>query len=245
VDGDFGSKFLPALAARSGWVGDSASTSRALLRRGTDWHTRVSSKHIKELHRLERRLREAGRLEYSVLDADKDCVAWVDQFLAIENSGWKGASGTSMGSHASDEDYFREITRAAHRHGRLQMMRLELNDTAIAMKCNFLALPGAFAFKIAYDERYRKYSPGLLLELFNMDCLARNSAGVEWMDSCADSGHSMVERIWPDRREIGSQFTAGRGLVSRALVLAAPRYRRFKAMVKVPENTPLSTEVSI
>ena len=65
------------------------------------------------------------------------------------------------------------------------MLALRLNGRRIACKCNFLAGPGSFAFKIAFDEAYARYSPGKLLEVENIR-LAHERPGLEWMDSCAD-----------------------------------------------------------
>jgi hypothetical protein len=81
------------------------------------------------------------------------------------------------------------------------MFGLYLDGEPIAMKVNFLAAPGAFAFKIAYDERYSKYSPGVQLELENIRRLHAQES-VEWMDSCAVPNHFMINRMWKERRTI-------------------------------------------
>ena len=44
---------------------------------------------------------------------------------------------------------------------------------AIAMKCNLRAGDGAVAFKIAYDEAYARFSPGVLLEIEQIERLHR------------------------------------------------------------------------
>ena len=81
------------------------------------------------------------------------------------------------------------------------MLALELNGKPIAQKCNFLAENGSYAFKIAYDEDYARYSPGLLLEIENIEHF-HATPEIEWMDSCAVPDHFMINRLWLDRRTI-------------------------------------------
>jgi CelD/BcsL family acetyltransferase involved in cellulose biosynthesis len=234
LDSAFGKTFLPALSARAGWVRDEREAARALLTRDAAAPIGISSKHRKELRRLERRLSDLGRLRYSALQQDEDCEPWIAKFLSLESAGWKGRSQTALDSRDTDRAFFREITAEAYRHGRLQMLMLELGDAVVAMKCNFLAMPGAFAFKIAYDETYERYSPGLLLELFNSVQMLTQCPQVAWMDSCADPGHAMIERLWTERRRIGGHMVCGRGLIPRAVVLAGPLYRRVMARFRSP-----------
>src|SRR5437899_10808553 len=54
-------------------------------------------------------------------------------------------------------------------------------------------------FVFAFDEAYRAYSPGFLLEVENVRRLHQRPA-VRWMDSCADAQHAMINRLWPGRR---------------------------------------------
>jgi hypothetical protein len=91
------------------------------------------------------------------------------------------------------------------------MLALSLNGRTIAYKCNFLAGRGSFAFKIAFDEEYARYSPGVLLEYENIRLL-HERAGVEWMDSCASPDRMMINQLWPERRTIQTVAVAtGKG----------------------------------
>jgi hypothetical protein len=55
-------------------------------------------------------------------------------------------------------------------------------------------------FKTAYDESYARFSPGLLLQIENLDMLER--PGLDWMDSCAAENHPMIDNLWTERRDI-------------------------------------------
>jgi hypothetical protein len=115
------------------------------------------------------------------------------------------------------------------------MLGLFLNGRPIALKCNLLAGDGSFAFKIAYDETLARYSPGVLLELFNIDYLHCRSE-IRWMDSCAVPGHPMIERLWLDRRIIqDTLLSTGRG-PGDFIVSFLPGLRWVKRQVSRPRR---------
>ena len=93
---------------------------------------------------------------------------WIDDFLRIEASGWKGRNGSAMACTESepalrDRDPRRGVPpRAAHRRA---------GSTSAAGRSRgasaSLAGEAAYAFKTAYDESYARFSPGAMLELAN------------------------------------------------------------------------------
>jgi CelD/BcsL family acetyltransferase involved in cellulose biosynthesis len=193
---------------RNAWL--ASSQQRALLRRAATTETEprldISSRRLKELRRQERRLREQGELAIESLSPHAklaEVELAIAEFLQLERAGWKGAQGTAMACRPADRDFFAGLVRAAWRAGQLRMITMRLDGRPIAMKCNFVALPGSFAFKIAYAEELAHYSPGVLLELENMRRL-HSDARVQWMDSCAAPGHPMLEHLWKDHRRIES-----------------------------------------
>jgi hypothetical protein len=87
------------------------------------------------------------------------------------------------------------------------MLGLCLNSRPIALQCNFLAGPGAFAFKVAFDEAYGHASPGVLLEVENVRRV-HELPEVRWMDSCAGAGPSAVKELWAGRRVLETLLVA-------------------------------------
>jgi Acetyltransferase (GNAT) domain len=180
----------------------------------------MSGKKRKELRRLRRRLADEGPVEFRELRADGPVEEWAWRFLELESSGWKGRRGSAFAADEENRRFFLETLRGAFRRGRLMMLELRLGERTIAMKCNLLAGAGSFAFKIAYDEAYARFSPGVLLELENVRRLHARPE-IAWMDSCATAGHAMIEGLWKDRRVIQtvvmSTGSAGGGFVVSAL----------------------------
>jgi len=185
----------------------SSSHARALLLRSDTADAylseAVSGGKLKELRRQQRRLSEKGELKIESLEPTGDVETAITEFLALERAGWKGAQGTAMSCRPADREFFADLVRGAFNAGRLQMITMRLDGRPVAMKCNLLAPPGSFSFKIAYAEELAQYSPGVLLELENIRRL-HAEARVQWMDSCAVPGHPMIERLWKEQRLIQS-----------------------------------------
>ena len=161
----------------------------------------LSAKHRKMIRRQERQLSEIGRLEYDALTPDDDVEVWIEEFLRLEASGWKGREKSAIASDESDQSYFRSIATEAFRQGRLSMLALRLDGRPIAFKCDFHAGRGLFTFRIAFDENYARNSPGMLLETENVRRLHARSQ-IDWVDSCNDSFNFMFNRLWLERRTI-------------------------------------------
>jgi CelD/BcsL family acetyltransferase involved in cellulose biosynthesis len=191
------------------------ATSRALLRPRADaeayFAEAYSARMRKDLRRRERRLAERGQVTHQELAPGADAVPWIEDFLALEASGWKGQRGSALHCTERGREFFRRAAREAARRGRLRMAALCVDGRRIAMQCDFTAQEGAFAFKVAYDEAYARFGPGILLELENIRRLHRDGAPC-WMDSCAEPDHEATNRLWMDRRAIATLVAAtGRG----------------------------------
>ncbi|HZN86261.1 MAG TPA: GNAT family N-acetyltransferase [Burkholderiales bacterium] len=201
--------------------------TRALFRprRSAEGYLRaaVRGRRLKEFRRLARRLADQGRLEYRQLGRSEHAADWIGAFLALEARGWKGRAGTALASTNANRAWFERIALEAGRRGRLLIHGLYLNGRALALSCKIRAGDGAYAFKIAYDEDYEQYSPGLLLELEQIVRM-HGSPRIGWLDSCAVPEHFMANRLWLDRRALET-VTVAAGGAGALLVMLLPLLR--------------------
>ncbi len=160
----------------------------------------VRKKKRKEIARLQSRLRDLGEVSFRRLENAQELADWTDCFLTLEASGWKGRDGAALANDGATAQLLRRALTGAFAAGRLDMRRLDVDGRAIAMLVNFLAPPGSFSFKIAFDEDYARFSPGVLIQLDNLNILDR--AEIDWMDSCAAPDHPMINSLWGERRAI-------------------------------------------
>lgn len=175
----------------------------------------LSGKKRKELRRQLARLCEEGAVNFVRQSDDSDLDEWIDQFLALEAAGWKGRAGSALAQGGATLSLFREALAGAAAQGRLERLSLTLARRPIAMLANFIAPPGAFSYKTAFDEAYARFSPGVLLQCENLLLLDRPD--IAWTDSCAAQDHPMIDHIWRERRTIGRLSIAIGGKLRRAV----------------------------
>jgi CelD/BcsL family acetyltransferase involved in cellulose biosynthesis len=205
-------------------------TRRAMLQTQhtpeTYWEANVRKKKRKEINRLVKRLGEIGDASFETLGRSDDVEPWIDSFLDLEARGWKGEAGSALAADPAIAEFFRTTIRGAHRHGKLDFHRLDLDGQPIAMLVNFLSSPGGFSFKIAFDEAYSRFSPGVLIERYNLRILGRDD--IQWMDSCASEDHPMIDSLWSERRDI-VRVTVPLGGRRRGMLFRLARFAENRA----------------
>jgi len=212
----------------------SESYERAVFRPGRTLdeylHVAISSRHRRDMRRKLRRLSERGRIAFDELDVEADTERWIEEFLTLEASSWKGKEGSAFACSEANRNYFITIAKEAFARGRLMMSAMRLDGKPVAQKFSLLAGCASFAFKISYDESYAYFSPGMLLEVENIGSLHRRS-DIEWMDSCATPIH-FINRIWPDRRKIQTLLVSTGATSSRLMISFLPFLRTLNRALR-------------
>jgi len=157
----------------------------------------LGKKRSKEWARQRRRLADGVALAFST---SSDASA-IEDFLALEAQGWKGARGTALARDPALALFTRTMLGAFAKDRRLTIFRLERAGAAIALGLVLRAQNRAFYWKTAYDENFAAFSPGLQLTLDLSRALQRDPA-IALTDSCAISDHPMIDRLWPARLQL-------------------------------------------
>jgi CelD/BcsL family acetyltransferase involved in cellulose biosynthesis len=180
----------------------------------------LSAHHRRELARKLRRL-EAELGAVGLIDRSGDPAAY-REFLALEHSGWKGANGTALACDSSHAAFFMELCERFAAAGQLQLLSLQSEQgVVVAMMCNLLLSGVAFGFKIAFDERLARFSPGMQLQLAYIELF--RAGGWSWTDSCTERDNGAINRLWPGRRVLRDAVAVPRELA------AAPLYAKWRA----------------
>jgi len=125
----------------------------------------MDGKQRRELSRRGRRLAKDHACEFlreEGLDIEGD-MQRLQTFTALEDSGWKGANGSSIMRRPGYAPYFRELVRSASFGGQLVWYTLRADDRPIAMYLAMRTRDTLWLPKIAYDERFAEHAPGMLL----------------------------------------------------------------------------------
>jgi CelD/BcsL family acetyltransferase involved in cellulose biosynthesis len=143
---------------------------------------RASAKFRANLRRRARRLGEMGAVALRRVDGGPDVDAAVDEFLALEASGWKGARGTAIALDPALAGFYRRIARDAAARGDLAIRALLLDGRAIAVHLGLVHRGVYYLPKTAYDEALGSVSPGQLLQREVLaECEARGLAGFDFL----------------------------------------------------------------
>ena len=130
---------------------------------GIDGHIEhvLPKRRLKDIERNIRRLSKLGSL-YFERSRDPDIVARrLEQFLELENSGWKGKAGTALLAKHEDAGFARSaFSPRADGLSLINTDTLLIDEYPIAISFNLQARHTAYTAKVAYDETYRRYSPG-------------------------------------------------------------------------------------
>jgi Acetyltransferase (GNAT) domain len=166
---------------------------------GADYVARaLPRRKRKDLQRLSRRLAETGALALTMATAPGAIAVALADFFALEARGWKGRAGTAA---AGDDDLRRFVQAAATQlagEGKAAVHRLLLDNRPIAAAIVLRSGAGAWFWKIAYDEAFARFSPGVLLTVVLTEELAADPA-TAFADSCATANHPMIDHIWRER----------------------------------------------
>lgn len=126
----------------------------------------MSKNRRKEIRRKTKKLEELGVLSWRVVQPNEIRAEHSNKFLALENDGWKGESGTSIQSNNDLKQFFNNVVDRLKVREMVFFTELCLNDEVIASTCNFRSGNTGFAFKLGWKQDYEKYSIGMLNEYF-------------------------------------------------------------------------------
>ncbi|WP_275784564.1 GNAT family N-acetyltransferase [Pararhizobium gei] len=163
----------------------------------------ISSHHVRELRRQWKNLSLLGPLSYNVARQPTEIRLRMEEFLALEASGWKGRQRTAMVLDRYRAAFAREAITNLAEADSVRIHTIDLNGTAIASMIVFMMGGDAYTWKTAFDEAYAKYSPGKLL-MTELTEWHLDDANIVRSDSCAVPDHPVMSRFWQEREDMGT-----------------------------------------
>ncbi len=193
----------------------------------------VSSKRRRELARNRRGLEALGMVRHEVHCSGEGLERAIAAFLEMEARGWKGKRGTAL---ACDDQTRQFALRAFTGESTNSICRadvLNLSGQPIAVSLTAFANRTGFTVKCTYDEDYRRYSAGLLLEVE----VIRSFLEEKWarhLDS-ATAGAHVIDALWPGRTEVGDLMFS-----------LSPRYSLTRlSALKTADQARQSTKITL
>jgi CelD/BcsL family acetyltransferase involved in cellulose biosynthesis len=169
----------------------------------------LSAHRQRELRRAGRRLTDLGAVLFTAATEPAAVAAAVEDFFALEASGWKGRAGTAAAGHGAVRGFFKTALSSLAAEGKAAVNRLLLDGRPIAAAITLSSGDAAWYWKTAYDEHFARYAPGILLTAALTEELTDNP-GIARTDSCAAPGNAMLDTIWGERLTLCNRLIAVR-----------------------------------
>ncbi|GAC1044162.1 GNAT family N-acetyltransferase [Rhizobium sp. No.120] len=163
----------------------------------------ISNAHLREMRRQWRLLENHGEVTYSVARQPRDIHGRMEEFLALEASGWKGKKRSALVTDRHHAAFAREAISNLAAIDAVRIHTIDLNGRAIASMIVLIMGGEAYTWKTAYDEAYARFSPGKLL-MGELTEWHLDDANVVRSDSCAVPDHPIMSRFWHEREDMGT-----------------------------------------
>ncbi len=195
------------------------------------WEGR-EAKFRKNIDRLQRRMKEQGKLELVRYRPEPACGGEVDPrwdlfdtCVALAQRSWQGNRGDKTNlCHAEVSGFFREAHAVAARRGNVDLSLLYFNDEPAAFMYNYRRHGEIIGLRRGFDPRFKDLRPGLVLQKMMLE------DGHHRGDRCYDlgTGSHDAKQPWRTSFQTSYRFTYFPGLVLRAQLLRWNRWLRHQ-----------------
>jgi CelD/BcsL family acetyltransferase involved in cellulose biosynthesis len=241
AEGPFTAALVRVIERHGGAMEPFGTHARALLAPATErlnyLDNALGAKKLKELRRQRRRLLDKGQLKTVVAREPEEMHRALTEYLELEAAGWKGRAGSAAIQNGGVRTFIQQAILALAADHRAEIHRIMQNNHPLATAIALRSGDTAWFWKIAYDEEFARYSPGVQMTLDLSEALLADPA-IARVDSCATEGHPMIDHLWRERLELSdfliapsaaslSQFGIARHLESlrRSLISTAKTLR--------------------
>jgi hypothetical protein len=195
----------------------------------------LSHSHRRAMVKAERQLQGSGDIRLEMLSqlTPEEVHHWLEKVFTVEDSSWKGDSGSSVLRTPGMSDFFLRQARQLADWGQLEIALLQLDGHPIASLFGFSAKGVYFAHKIGYDPKYRQYGPG---QMMFWKILEQLHAQGNWKAiDCIGPLTEATSRWRPSTYTIGRIALAPRKLTGR---IALYGYRHLWPKIRQPSSSP-------
>ena len=169
----------------------------------------VGGRRRQNLRRYGRRLAEKGAVLFTTAFKVPAVAAGIEDFFAVEASGWKGRAGTAAADHDDIRRFIKAAVTGLAAEEKVSISRMLFDGRPIAVMVTLRSGESAWCWKAAYDEAFARFSPGVLLTVALTEDLL-DDLTIARTDSCAEANHPMIDHIWREQLTLCDRLVAVR-----------------------------------
>lgn len=192
-----------------------------------------SSKFRKGLLKKLRKAEEQGELRLVCATTAEELPQAFDDFLAVEDSGWKGEAGTSIKKQPKKLAFYQHLLKEYGERGICQINILYSNDVPIAAQFGVRVGRRLFLLKIGFREDYAAVSPGYLV-LYKL--VEQSSARGEIDSVSFVTGVNWIDRWHPRHLDVGIFYLGNGSWLSELMVTGLVKAIEIRERRKQPEK---------
>ena len=208
----------------------------------------LRDKFARNLRRVGRKFDALPESETIFLTGELATEKYLEEFIEIEASGWKGRNGTAIKQDERQSAFYRTLVQRLAAGGWLEWHLLKAEGKTIAIHMAVRAGSALVLLKIAFDENFSSIAPGNILmertikrafvaeDITEVNCLTDMAWNRNWNMPCR-TYYDLT--LWPKR---SLSYATGylpariRDMV-RDLPGAKPAYHRIKKLLNRAEQT--------
>lgn len=192
---------------------------------------RFNSRRRSDFRRMRRRAEEEGEVTFEFHQPrPHEATALLDLAIEVEARSWKSRTRTAVADNHVQMEFFRRYAQLASAEGIFRVAFMKIGTAIAAAQVCAECDDSFWLFKIGYDERFARCSPGQLLMLESIEKAAlRGLKRYEFLGKAAD-----WTRFWTstERPRIRLNYyprnaVGAAAIVRDAAVLAGKRIRHF------------------
>jgi CelD/BcsL family acetyltransferase involved in cellulose biosynthesis len=116
-----------------------------------------------------------------------DVVPVLEDFFRIERQGWKGRNGTACDQNEETRSFYTRLAELAAANKWLSLFRITLDGQTAALHYGLTYNGVYFLPKLAFDEQFSDYSPGLvLMHEVILECIRRQLKAIDFLGTDDD-----------------------------------------------------------
>lgn len=136
---------------------------------------RADSKLRRSVRTAEKRLRDAGSVEFVRADGD-NCEALLERLFTLHAGRWHERGESGMFSSGALRKFHAEVVRRFSDAGLLRLYGLLLDGECIAVQYNFAAKGRVYAYQAGFDPAWSRSSPGSVVLAHSIEEAIREGA---------------------------------------------------------------------
>lgn len=127
---------------------------------------RFNSRRRSDFRRMRRRAEQDGPVTFEFHQPTQaEVLPFLEKAVDVEARSWKSRSRTALADNAEQRDFFNVYGKLASAAGIFRVNFMKIGTEIVAMQIAAECDDGYWLFKIGYDEKYARCSPGMLMML--------------------------------------------------------------------------------